>query len=50
MKISAKEGEGTKYWLLLFKHSANYLECENLLDKLEAIQKVLNKIISTSKR
>lgn len=50
MKISAKEGEETKYWLLLCQHSAQYPECGSLIDKLEVIQKVLNKIISTSKR
>ena len=50
MKIAAKECEETKYWLLLCKHSANYPECEDLLDKIEVIQKVLNKIVSTSKK
>jgi four helix bundle protein len=50
MKISAKECEETKYWLLLCKHSENYPDCSNLLEKVEVIQKVLSKIISTSKR
>lgn len=50
MKISAKEGEETKYWLLLCKHSSQYPNSDNLLEKLEILQKVLNKIISTSKR
>ena len=50
MKISAKECEETKYWLLLCKKSSNYPDCEVLIEKIEVIQKVLNKIISTSKR
>jgi four helix bundle protein len=50
MKISAKEAEETKYWMLLCEHSIQYPECGSLIDKLEVIQKVLNKIISTSKR
>ena len=50
MKISAKECEETKYWMLLCKHSSSYPDCDNLIEKIEIIQKVLNKIISTSKR
>lgn len=50
MKISAKECEETKYWLLLCKHSSQYPNSDNLLEKIEILQKVLNKIISTSKR
>ena len=50
MKISAKECEETKYWILLCKHSNKYPDCDNLIEKVEVIQKVLNKIISTSKR
>ncbi|WP_231424162.1 MULTISPECIES: four helix bundle protein [Pedobacter] len=50
MKISAKECEETKYWLLLCKHSSQYPNSDKLLEKIEILQKVLNKIISTSKR
>jgi len=50
MKISTKEGEETKYWLLLCKHSNQYPNSDDLLEKLEILQKILNKIISTSKR
>ncbi|PWS29248.1 four helix bundle protein [Pedobacter yonginense] len=50
MKISAKECDETKYWLLLCKHSTQYPNCDGLLEKIEVLQKVLNKIISTSKR
>lgn len=49
MKISAKECKESKYWLLLCKHADNYPDTNNLLEKIEAIQKILNKIITTSK-
>ncbi|MGQ0829974.1 MAG: four helix bundle protein [Bacteroidota bacterium] len=50
IKISAKEAEETKYWLLLCHHSSNYPNCENLLQQIESIIKVLGKIIVTSKK
>ncbi|WP_366941082.1 four helix bundle protein [uncultured Pedobacter sp.] len=50
MKISAKECEETKYWLLICKHSKNYPSSEELLSKIESIQKILNKIIATDKQ
>lgn len=49
MKIAAKEGDETEYWLLLCKHSWKYSVCDELLEKLEVINKVLNKIISSAK-
>jgi four helix bundle protein len=49
-KIAAKEINETQYWLILFKKSDNYPECDELLKKLEEIDKVVNKIISTAKR
>jgi four helix bundle protein len=49
LKISAKEAEETKYWLLLCQHSQNYPNCDNLLIQIESIIKVLSKIISTTK-
>lgn len=49
MKISAKECEETKYWLLLCKHSDNYPNSSNLLNSIEVVQKILNKIITTAK-
>ncbi len=49
LKISSKEGNETKYWLLLCKHSKNYPDTDELLKKLDSIQKVLTKIISTTK-
>lgn len=50
MKISAKECEETKYWLLICKYSENYPPTVELLEKIESIQKVLNKIIATTKQ
>lgn len=49
MKVAAKEAEETEYWLLLAHHSKNYPSCEELIDKLIVIKKVLSKIIGTSK-
>ncbi len=49
MKIAAKECEETKYWLLLCKHADNYPTNEILIDKINSIQKIVSKIISSSK-
>lgn len=48
-KIAAKEIEETKYWLVLCKNSNNYPECEHLQILLLEIEKIITKIISTSK-
>ncbi len=48
-KIAAKEVDETQYWLLLCKHSSNFPECEHLLNKLDEIDKIITKIIATSK-
>lgn len=50
MKIAIKEAEETEYWLLLCKHSDEYPNADQLLDKLTSITKILNKIIGTSKQ
>lgn len=50
IKIAAKEADETQYWLLLCSNGKNYPECSHLTSKLTEIQKVLNKIIGTSKR
>src|ERR1700709_2519557 len=49
LKIAAKEAEETFYWLLLCENSKNYPNPGPLLNELESINKVLSKIISTSK-
>ena len=50
MKISAKEAEELEYWLELCKYSENYPFKENLLSDLKVIQKILSKIIGTTKK
>lgn len=50
MKIAMKEAEETEYWLELCEFARNYPKPEKLLISIESILKVLNKIISTSKR
>lgn len=48
-KIAAKEIEETKYWLILCKESESYPDCDNLKEQLFEIEKIITKIISTSK-
>jgi four helix bundle protein len=50
LKIAEKEASETEYWLLLCKHSKNYLFDESLIEKLLSIRKVLSKIITSSRR
>jgi len=49
IKLSAKEGDETQYWLLSCDYAEKYPACKHLLLKLNEIQKVLNKIIGTAK-
>lgn len=49
-KIAAKEIEETKYWLVLCKHSVNYPACTFLEEQLFEIEKIVTKIIATSKK
>ena len=48
-KIAAKEVEETKYWLVLCKHSSNYPSCDHLILLVGVIDKIITKIIATSK-
>lgn len=48
-KIAAKEAEETEYWLQLCKHSKNYPECDGLIEEIKQIQKIITKIIFSSK-
>jgi four helix bundle protein len=50
MKVAAKEANETEYWLILCQQSSNYPNCESLLQQLSSIQKVLSKIIGSSRR
>ncbi|MBS3738893.1 four helix bundle protein [Mesohalobacter halotolerans] len=50
-KISAKEADETEYWLELCKVSKHYPNPENeLFEELEAIIKIISKILSSSKK
>ncbi len=49
-KISSKEVNETKYWLLLCKSAKSYPDSSLLLAELETIQKVISKIIASSKK
>ena len=49
-KIAAKEAEETQYWLLLCEYSKSYPDCKDLLIKIDEINKVIGKIISSSKK
>ena len=49
LKIADKEAKETEYWLLLCEKSENYPFNEQLKTQLLSIQKMLSKIISTSK-
>jgi len=50
MKIAAKEAEEAQYWLWLCQYANNYPDCALPQAKLEEVNKVLGKIISTSKK
>jgi four helix bundle protein len=50
IKIAAKEADETQYWLMLCQHSKTYPDPLFLINKLEEIQKILNKILGTAKR
>ena len=49
-KIAAKEVEETKYWLTLCTAAEHYPDCSKLVGDLAEIEKIINKIIATSKR
>jgi four helix bundle protein len=49
MKIALKEAEESEYWLELCDFANSYPKPGKLLNDIESILKVLNKIISTTK-
>ena len=49
-KIAAKAAEETQYWLLLCDYSKSYPDCKELLSKIEELNKVIGKILTTMKR
>ena len=50
MKIACKEADESEGWLLLCKHAPSYPNIDGCLEQLTSIQKLLNKIIGTTKR
>lgn len=50
LKIAIKEADETEYWLFLCDSHIEYPNCKRLLNDLSEILKILNKIISTSRR
>lgn len=48
-KIAAKEAEETEYWLLLCQYSENYPFDNCLLEEINVLQNIINKIINTAK-
>jgi four helix bundle protein len=48
-KVAAKEVEEAKYWLILCESSKTYPSCGKLTSSLMEIDKIITKIISTSK-
>jgi four helix bundle protein len=49
IKIAAKEADETGYWLMLCDAAKNYPGSNGLMEKLNEINKILSKIISTTK-
>ena len=50
IKIAAKEAKESQYWLWICDYAKNYPDCKQLILKLEEINKLLGKIISTVKK
>ena len=50
MKVAHKESEETDYWLLLCQYSKNYPFDEKLYNDNKELLKILNSIISSSKK
>jgi four helix bundle protein len=50
MKIAAKEIDETKYWLMICKESENYPSVDQELDDVLELARIVNKIVSSSKK
>jgi TIGR02436 family protein len=50
IKIAAKEAEETEYWLLLCKFSKTYPDCDELLESVNVLNKIISKILGTSNK
>lgn len=50
LKIADKEAEETLYRLRLCKHSKGYPQCDDLLNEIVVIKRIIGKIISSSRK
>ena len=50
LKIALKEADETEYWLLLCKASPHYPNTDHLVDELQHILRILNKIVQSTKQ
>jgi len=50
LKISLKEAEETEYWLLVCKDLEEFPNSEKIIEELQSILRILNKIIASSKK
>lgn len=50
MKIAAKEADEVEFYLEICNKSEKLPDCQYLIDKINTICKVLNKIVSSSKK
>ncbi len=50
LKIAAKEGDETQYWLILCRNAPNIPNPDGLEEKLETLNKILGSILHTAKR
>lgn len=50
LKIAAKEGDETQYWLILCRNSRNIPNPDGLEEELEAVNKILGSILHLAKR
>jgi len=50
LKIALKEADETEFWLFLCNSIDSYPNCQELINQLQPILKLLNKIIGSSKK
>ncbi len=48
-KVAAKEADETEYWLIICSQIDGYPDCIKLIEDVKTIQRILNKIIGSSK-
>lgn len=50
MKIAAKEAEETQFWIIICEQTPSYPKCDELKGPLDSIQKVIGKILSSTRK